>query len=171
VTVLEIARNHQAGKNALSQENEALRRKLADISTNIDENDENRCHDLGTSHRSKRQRIRTRNPTPAGSDEETQDDPSTGQDDSYDEFVNKMGHKFFIIYAPWVHNGADIFKFKFDDTYDATERFENEANKVQGQLQEIIGLLEERLSQDIILHKKWIHREVQGFLFLLTKCN
>jgi hypothetical protein len=163
----EIARQHQAGKNALSKENEDLRRKLADISNNKDdETDEN--NGVDTAHRSKRQR--TRNPTPIGSesDDENQDDTSTGQ--AEDEFVNNIGHKFCIIYAPWVHKGADIFKIKFDDIYDATERFEDDDNKVQGQLQEIVGLLKEQLSQDIILSQKWVRREVRGFLFLLTEC-
>jgi hypothetical protein len=67
------------------------------------------------------------------------------------------------MYAPWVHNGSDIFKYKFNDTYDATERFENDNTKIQGQLQEIVGLLEERLSQDTILSQKWVRREVRGF--------
>jgi hypothetical protein len=156
--VSEVARQHQAGRNALSQENEDLRRKLANI-TNNDESDEN--HGTGTPgpHRSKRQR--TRNRTPTGSDDDTQDDTSTSQLEAEDEFVKNIGHKFCIIYAPWVHKGADIFKIKFDDTYDGTERFENDDNKVQGQLQEIVGLLEEKLSQEIILGQKWARREVR----------
>jgi hypothetical protein len=157
---LEIAHQHQAGKNALDRENEALRQKLADVSNiNNHEND-----DRGTTpaHRSKRQRTRPPS-TPAGSDD---DEDSTGQVDSEEQFVNNAGHKFCITYALWVHKSADIFKVKFDDTYDATERFENETNKIQGQLQEIIGLLEERLSQETILCQKWVCREVRGFYFI-----
>lgn len=152
---MEIARHNQAGKNALSQENEALRRKLADIS-NDNEDEDNEDHGLGTAHLSKRRRIR--NPTPTGSDDEIQDDTSSGQ--AEDEFVNNIGHKFCIIYALWVRKGADIFKIKFDNTYDATERFENDDNKVQGQLREIVGLLQEQLSQETILSQKWVRREV-----------
>ena len=114
---------------------------------------------MATTHRSKRRRTqRAHNSTVTGSDDETQG--SNGQADSEEGFVNNIGHKFFIIYAPWVHNGVDIFKIKFNDTYDATERFENEGNKVQGQLHEIIGLLEEQLSQEVILGQKWVRREV-----------
>lgn len=155
--VSEIARQHQAQKNTLSQENEALRRKLGDISN--DNDDTNNDHGEGSVHRSKRQR--TRNPTPAGSDNETVADTNASQADLEDEFVNNIGHKFSIIYSLWVHNGADIFKTHLDDAYDtATERFENDDNKIQGQLQEIIGLLEERLHKDTILHQKWVPREV-----------
>jgi len=60
----------------------------------------------------------------------------------------------------WVRKGADIFKIKFDNTYDATERFENDDNKVQGQLREIVGLLQEQLSQETIFSQKWVRREV-----------
>jgi len=150
---LEIARQHQARKNTLSQENEALRRKLADISN---DNDNDVDHSEGSAHRSKRQR--TRNPTPTDSDNETLGDTGAGQ--AEDEFVNNVGHKFCIIYALWVRKGADIFKLKLDDTYDPSQRFENDDNKVQGQLQEIVGLLRERLDQDAILHQKWVRREV-----------
>lgn len=156
--VSEIARRNQAAKNSLSQENEALRRKLADISNdNNDENNEN--PGTGTTHRSKRRK--THNPTPAGSDDEAQDD--TGAGELEDEFVSNMGHKFCVIYAPWVYKGADIFKIKFDDTYDATERFEDDNNRFQGQLHEIVGLLREQLSQETILSQKWVRREVRDF--------
>jgi hypothetical protein len=99
---------------------------------------------MGTTQRSKRQN--TRNPTPAGSDDKAQDDTGTGQLE--DEFVSNMGHKFCIIYTPWVYKAADIFKVKFNDAYDATERFKDDSNKFQGQLQEIVGLLKEQLSQE-----------------------
>ena len=157
--VSEIARHNQAAKNSLSQENEALRRKLADISNdNNDKNNED--PGTGTTHRSKRRK--TRNPTPT-SDDEAQDDTGAGQLE--DEFVSNMGHKFCVIYAPWVYKGADIFKIKFDDTYDATERFEDDNNRFQGQLHEIVGLLREQLSQETILSQKWVRREVRDFFF------
>ena len=156
--VSEIARRNQAAKNSLSQENEALHRKLADISNdNNDENNEN--PGTGTTHRSKRRK--THNPTPAGSDDEAQDD--TGAGELEDEFVSNMGHKFCIIYAPWVYKGADIFKIKSDDMYDATERFEDDNNRFQGQRHEIVGLLREQLSQETILSQKWVCREVRDF--------
>ncbi|KAH9955793.1 hypothetical protein BGW80DRAFT_1188197, partial [Lactifluus volemus] len=151
--VLEIARQHQAQRNTLNQENEALRRKLADISNDNDDND-NDNHGEGTTRSSKRQKMR--NPSPPGSDNETLDNTSGGQ--SEDQFVNAIGQKFCILYALWVHKGEDIFKVKLDDAYDAIERFENDNNKVQGQLQEIVSLLKEKLNQDTIL-QKWVRRE------------
>jgi hypothetical protein len=75
-----------------------------------------------------------------------------------------MGHKFCIIYAPWVYKGADIFKVKFNGVYDTTERSKDDNNKFQGQLQEIVGLLKEQLSQETILSQKWVRREVRDFL-------
>jgi hypothetical protein len=48
--------------------------------------------------------------------------------------------------------------------YDATERFKDDNNKFQGQLQEIIGLLKEQLSQETILSQKWVRREVRDFI-------
>jgi len=155
---LEIARQHQAGKNALSQENEALRRKLADIS-NDDDDENNNNNGKHTLHRLKRQR--THNVSPTTSDDETVDDASRAQPVE-DEFVNNMGHKFCIIYTLWVHKGVDIFKIKFDDAYDSTERFENDDTITQGQLQEIVHLLKEQLSHDATLGQKWVCWQVWG---------
>jgi hypothetical protein len=149
--ISEIARQHQARKNTLSQENEALRRKLTDISNN---------NDTEPTRRQKRRRTHSSTHTGTDSDHvnETLDDTSTGQ--AEDEFVNNVGHKFCIIYALWVRKGTDIFTIKLDDTYDATQRFENDDNKVQGQLQEIVSLLQERLDQDVILDQRWVRRDV-----------
>ena len=139
--ILEIARRNQAAKNSLTQENEALYCKLADISNvNDDKNNEN--PGTGTTHQSKRRK--THNPTPTGSDDEAQDDTDTGQ--LKDEFISNMGHKFCVIYAPRVYKGADIFKIKFNNMYDAAERFEDDNNRFQDQLHEIVGLLKEQLT-------------------------
>jgi hypothetical protein len=103
-------------------------------------------------------------PTPTGSDDETQD---AGQ--AEDEFISNIGHKFCILYAPWVRKGQDIFKLKLDDAYDTSERFENDDNKVQGQLHEMVGLLKDQLTQDTILSQKWVRREVRGLLHLFRE--
>ena len=110
---------------------------------------------------------RTCDPTPTDSDNETLDDTNAGQ--AEDDFVNNVGHKFSIIYAHWVHKGTDIFKVKLVNIYDAAQRFENNNNKAQGQLQEIVSLLQEQLTQDTILHQKFVHREVRWFLYLLNQ--
>jgi len=134
------------------QENEAPRRKLADIS---DENDEN--PGTGTTHGSKRKRPATLHPQDLTT--KLRMIPAcTGQLE--DAFVGNMGHRFCM---PWVYEGVDIPKTKFDDTYDATERFMDD-NKFQGKLQAIVGLLKDQLSQETILSQKWVCREVREFL-------
>lgn len=164
--VLEIAQQNQAHKNMLNQENQALHHKLADISNSNDNNNDNDASPReGSTYKLKHQR--THNPLSTNSDNKSLDNTSAGQ--AEDEFVNNTGHKFCILYALWVHMGIDIFKVKLDDTYNLTQRFKNDGNKVQGQLQEIVSLLQEQLNQNDILHQKWVHREVQGFLiFSLT---
>jgi len=115
--VLEISRQHQARRNTLSQENKALRRKLAYISN---DNDNDGDHSEGSAHRSKRQRTAILHPltlimkmkpwtTPAQVRPTRRMSSSTMQD---------------------VRKGTDIFKMKLDDTYDSSQRFENDDNKV-----------------------------------------
>jgi hypothetical protein len=73
-----------------------------------------------------------------------------------------VGHNLCVIYAPGVYKGANIFKIKFHDTYDATERLKDD-NMFQGLLQEIVGLLKEELSQEAILSPKWVRSEARNF--------
>ena len=135
------------------QENDALRRKLSDIS---DENDEN--PGTGTMHRSKCKRPATLHPQDLTT--KLRMIPAcTGQLE--DVFVGNMGHRFCM--PCQLYKGIDIFKIKFDDTYDATERFMDDNNKFQGKLQAIVGLLKDQLSQETILSQKWVRREVREF--------
>jgi len=98
-----------------------LRRRLGDITND----------DAETPPTSKHRR--TRSPSPGSEDE-------GGSSRANDTFVYQSGHKFFLIYGPWVHLGDDLFETKFNKAYNNAERFENDENKAQGQLQEVWSL-------------------------------
>jgi len=125
-----------------------LRRKLGDVADNDKED---------TLHKSKRPRIRSRL-SPTGSDNEDEELGSRADD----TFVYQAGHKFFLTYGPWIHLGDDIFGIESDKAYDALERFENDENKAQGQLQEIWSLLRGRFEWEV-LQQKWVCRAVRCF--------
>lgn len=125
----------------------ALRRKLGDIT-----NDDNETQ---TPKKSKRPRIGS--PSPGSEDE----DVGNRGDDT---FVYHAGHKFFLIHGPWIHLGEDLFETKFDEAYNAAERFENDENKAQGQLQEVWSLLSGKFER-VALQQKWVHRAVRYFFF------
>jgi hypothetical protein len=132
-----------------------IRRKLGDVTSNSEEN---------TRHKSKRLKIHARLPPP-GSDDEDVERGSRADD----TFVYQAGHKFFLVYSAWIHLGEDIFETEFDETYNETERFENNENKAQGQLQEIWSLYRGKFERDV-LQQKWAQRAVcyffisQGYL-------
>ena len=121
----------------------ALRRKLSDIT-----NDDNETR---TPHKSKRQRIRS----PSASSED--EGEGSRADDTY---VYHAGHKFFLIHGPWIRLADDLFGTKFDEAYNAVERFENDENKAQGQLQEVWSLLCGKFER-VALQQKWVHRAVR----------
>lgn len=146
-------------------ESRLLRRKLADISRNDNDtsNDSNSTGAHQCGHKHKRQRHRHESPF-EGSDEGEAD-----ASDVIDEhFVYHIGHKFFLTCAPWIRSGDNIFDINVDTSgnYDAAERFENDMNKRQGQLQEIVGLLQGRIQQEA-LRQRWFRRQVSSVLNLL----
>lgn len=145
---LEIARQYQAEKNTARAELKILNRKLADITNDDDD----------SSHRPKRRKTRQISP-PAGSDEEDTTDTSNRANE---HFVYQAGHKFFLIYAPWLRSGDDLFDIDVNMRYNSAERFENDKNKSQGQLQEIINLLQAKF-QSQALRQKWLRRQVSFF--------
>jgi hypothetical protein len=57
-----------------------------------------------------------------------------------------------------------MFETEFDETYTEDERFENDENKAQGQLQEILGLLQGKFEHDV-LGQKWAQRAVRYFFY------
>ncbi len=125
-----------------------LRRKLGDVTNN----------DKESTHKSKRPRIR-RHSSSGGSEDE--DEEVSRADDI---FVYQAGHKFFLVYGPWIHLGEDIFDTTFDEAYNAAERFENNESKDQGQLQEIWMLLHGRFEHEA-LQQKWLRRAVRYSFF------
>lgn len=127
-----------------------LSRKFADIADD---------HNNDSNHQTKRRRTRTRHESPpANSDEETSGSNRTVANE---RFVYQAGHKFFLLHSPWVYSGEDIFDTDVDEHYDPTERFENDKNKMQGQLKEILGVLQEKFQQEA-LSQRWLQRQVSS---------
>ncbi|KAF8798514.1 hypothetical protein BYT27DRAFT_7320401 [Phlegmacium glaucopus] len=146
--LLKIARQYEVDKNIAQAELNRLSCKLADITNNDNDND-------NSSHRPKRRRTRHESP-PAVSDEE---DAATGSR-ANEHFVYQAGHKFSLLYAPWIRSGDDLFDTDVDEHYNAAERFENDKNKSQGQLKEILDLLQVRFQQpEQALHQRWLRRQ------------
>lgn len=148
---MEIARRYEVDKNAAQAELKRLSRKLADI-TNDDDADDNDS----SGHGSKRRRVHHKSPS-AGSDESDDGTETINRTDEH--FVFQAGHKFFLLYAPWIRSGDGLFETKIDQHYNPSERFENDENKLQGQLKEILDLLQVKF-QPQALHQRWLRRQV-----------
>ena len=118
-----------------------LTRKLADISND-------------NASRAKRQRV------------STSADTHTGNRAS-EQFVYQAGQKFFLLCAPWIRSGDSLFDLDVDENYDAADRFENNKNMAQGQLRDIINLLQEKF-QAQSLRRRWIRRQVSYTLTSLS---
>jgi hypothetical protein len=153
----EIARQYEADKNAAQANLNRLSRKFADI-TNDNDNDNGTV----THHGPKRRRRTRHESLPENSDEETDTNNPTAGDE---RFVYQAGHKFFLLCAPWIHSGDDIFDINIDEGYDAAERFENDKSKLQGQLKEIFDLLQEKFQQHA-LRQRWLRRQVSSIHIL-----
>ena len=61
-----------------------------------------------------------------------------------------MGHKFFMIYGPWVHFGRNFFSIALDEDYDGKDRFVDDDSMAQAQLREVIELMEERYIEGVL---------------------
>jgi hypothetical protein len=127
-----------------------LRRKLSDITNNTIEE---------TPHKSKWPKLHARIQSPGHEDDHVEQGSRAD-----DTFVYQAGHKFFLIYAPWIHLGEDMFEIELDEAYTENERFENDENKAQGQLQEILSLIYGKFQHDV-LQQKWAQRAVRYFFF------
>ena len=136
----QICHQFQVEKNLAQTQAQELRRKLADI-TNQEDNE--------------------------GSDPETQltkrprtsgnlDDSDTSNEETQ---VISAGHRFVMLYSPWLRLGEEIFKVEYNPDLDEAECFENNENRVQGQLQEIRKVLGSRLA-DEMSSEKWIAKAV-----------
>jgi hypothetical protein len=67
----------------------------------------------------------------------------------------RLDTKFFLLCAPWIRSRDDLFDTNVDEHYDATERFENDKNKSQGQLKDILDLLQVKFQRQA-LHQRWL---------------
>ena len=125
-----------------------LTHKLADITNDNDGNN-------SSSHaRAKRQRVHHDSPS-ADTDDEDMDSSTRASE----QFVYHAGHKFFLLCAPWIRSGDNIFDLDVDEDYDAADRFKDNRNKAQGQLREIVDLLQEKF-QVQSLRKRWLRQQV-----------
>jgi hypothetical protein len=79
------------------------------------------CHKLGdatnnseedTPHKSKRPKIHPCLPSPGSEDKDVEQGSRADN-----TFVYQAGHKFFLIYSPWIRLGEDMFKTEFDKAY------------------------------------------------------
>ena len=142
---MEVARQYEVEKNTAQAEVSRLNRRLADVTNDGDD----------FAHMPKGQRT-VHHPVNASLDEE---DANVTATRAHEHFVYQAGHKFFLLYAPWLRGGEDIFEIDIDEGYNAAERFENDDNKAQGQLQEILGLLCPKFEQQT-LSQRWIRQQV-----------
>ena len=143
---MEIARQYEVEKNTAQAELKRLGRRLGDITNNDD------IH--SSSNRSKRRRTHK---SPSLDSDEPEDTETINRADEH--FVFQAGHKFFLLYAPWIRSGDGLFEISIDEQYVTAERFENDNNKSQGQLKEILDLLKVKF-QPQALRQRWLRREV-----------
>jgi len=130
-----IARQFQLEKNTARTESQALRRKLANITNQTDEDAE----------APPTKRTRANGDLDDSTNEETQ--------------VVNAGHKFVMVYSLWLRLGEDMFKIDFNPDINDAERFENIENKDQGQLHEIRKVLGWQLANDVS-SETWIAKAV-----------
>ncbi|KAJ7572772.1 hypothetical protein C8J56DRAFT_806535 [Mycena floridula] len=113
-----MIRGYQAKVSDLEGEIKKLKRnRLADV-TNGDVDDEDESGDGEPAQK----RLR------AGDDSEAR--AITAQ-------VKLLGRRFVVQYGMWLVKGTETFLAEAVDDYEVGERFENEENKVQGQLREL----------------------------------
>jgi len=152
IAFLEFARRYQVDKNTAQAEVKSLARKLADITNDNDGNN-------ASSHaQAKRQRVHHGSPLASADTVTDDEDMDTGTRAS-EQFVYHAGHKFFLLCSPWIRSGDNLFDLDVDEDYDAADRFKDDQNKAQGQLREIIDLLQEKF-QVQSLRKRWLRRQV-----------
>ena len=88
-----------------------------------------------------------------------------------ENFVYQAGHKFFLLYAPWIYSGDEIFDHEVDEHFNPVERFENDRGRLQGELTEICNLLGTRFQRPSqALHQRWLQRQV-SFVYIPQRYN
>ncbi|KAF9034771.1 hypothetical protein BJ165DRAFT_1533821 [Panaeolus papilionaceus] len=153
--LLKIARRYQVEHNSAQAELKRLTRKLDDITNQSD-------NSPGPSKRRKVTNRPARSHSNYSDDDDDSGDDISSRQSKDDQIVEKAGHKFCLIHCLWLHSGDELFDTKLDDDYEPAERFENDHNKVQGQLREVAELLRDRFDVSS-LHKRWLRRQfLQG---------
>ena len=138
----QVARLFELDKNTAEAEVRELRRKLADITNQEEDNDNTEAPP------SKRSR--------------TSDVDRDELHDAEETRVIDAGHRFVMLYSPWLRNGEGTFKVECDSESEEAERFENAENKIQGQVREIKMVLGAQLSGEIS-SEAWIAKAVSQF--------
>ena len=156
--ISEFAWQYQVDKNTAQAEVNHLTRKLADITNDNDGNNSS------THAQAKRQRVHHDSPS-ADTDDKDMD---TGTHAS-EQFVYQARHKFFLLCALWIHSGDNLFDLDVDEDYDAADRFKDDQNKDQGQLREIVDLLQEKF-QVHSLSKRWLRWQV-SYIHIFEHCT
>ena len=131
-------------KDAAQAEIRELRRKLADISNQSDSDNE--------TPRVKKVRANSDN---------------VSMDMAREDQVTKMGYLFVMMYGPWLQLGAATFKTKYNGNFCNSERFNTTDTKVQGQLHEIMEIMDPHLSQEI--SEPWLAKAVCFCFFFVFK--
>ena len=129
-----------------------LSRKLGDITNDNNDND-------NSGHEHKRRKACRE--SSADNDSDDDKEPINHADE---HLVFQAGHKFFLLYGPWIRSGDGLFETDVDQHYNASERFENDQNKSQAQLQEILGLIQMKF-QPHVMHQRWLRRQVGCILY------
>ncbi len=101
----------------------------------------------------------------SGNPEDSDDKETINHADEH--FVFQVGHKFILLYASWIRLEEGLFETSIDQHYILSERFENDQNKSQSQLKEIIDLLQVKF-QPPALHQRWFRKQVRSHIHSTT---
>ncbi|KAJ3488400.1 hypothetical protein NLJ89_g11619 [Agrocybe chaxingu] len=148
-SLTKIARRLEAERNAAEADADYLRLQLSNVS-HVDE--------LTHVHQSKplAKRIHSTPSPPLPSDNPDSDGPADLTALSHDvRLVYQAGHRFSILYGPWLHHNEDLFQVELNEDYDVDERFENDENMVQGQLRDVLDLLRGKVAGQA-LKETWV---------------
>jgi hypothetical protein len=144
---LEIAWQYKVEKNKAWAKLKCLSRRLGNITNDNDNH--------SSDSQSKHQRTHTKSPSPES--DEPKDMETINCADEH--FVFQAGHKFFLVHAPWICSGDDLFETSINEQYVMAERFENDNNKLQGQLKEILDLFKVKFQLQALC-QRWLRREI-----------
>lgn len=84
-----------------------------------------------------------------------EDDSSDKEEGSKEDLIMQAGHEFVILKGLWLRHGGKTFLMEYDSEWDEKQRFENGANKAQGQLRDIMEVLGTRF-----MAEPWVAKAV-----------